>query len=275
MIRCRYERLNDEGEYRPRTECRVAAAVLGAGALGAGASYFGSKSAADAQVAAQQQAMALQREMFGKAENALSPFINMGQGGIENLLNWYNPNAGSGSPLEALMKLTMPGADMSDTLAQTPGYQFAENRGLKAVDNALAKRGLAGSGGAVSKGAADFVTGLAGNTWQNVVNALSGTLTSGGNALANIVGQGAGSAQALAGNALGAGQGMANTASNIGNAQAGGIMGQANALGNFGNTLGQYGMIQSLLGGGMGYGNMPGQWNPNVPGGVYSGTMTG
>jgi hypothetical protein len=47
--------------------------------------------------------------------------------------------------------------------------------GQKAVNNSLAARGLAGPGGALARGSADYATGLASNTWQSVVNSLLGT----------------------------------------------------------------------------------------------------
>jgi hypothetical protein len=52
-------------------------------------------------------------------------------------------------------------------LEATPGYQFTRNQGLKAVQNSAAARGL-GSSGMAQRGAAEYATGLADQTWQNV-----------------------------------------------------------------------------------------------------------
>ena len=52
-------------------------------------------------------------------------------------------------------------------LEATPGYQFTRNQGLKAVQNSAAARGL-GSSGMAQRGAAEYATGLADTTWQNV-----------------------------------------------------------------------------------------------------------
>lgn len=54
-----------------------------------------------------------------------------------------------------------------EQLEATPGYQFTKNQGLKAVQNSAAARGL-GSSGMAQRGAAEYVTGLADSTWQNV-----------------------------------------------------------------------------------------------------------
>lgn len=238
----------DRDDFIPKGRCFVAAAILGAGALGAGAGIYGATTAAGAQTAASQAALAQQKAMFGKAENYLSPFIQAGQGGIENLTNFINPNS-SGSPLNALLKLLMPGSNQSETLAQTPGYQFAEDRGLRSVNNALAARGLAGSGGAVAKGASEFTTGLAQNTWSSVVDKLLQTLGGGTNALSSLVNTGANSAGNLAGGAISSGNAQAGTQIGIGNAQAAGANAIGSSIGGFGNSLSTAALIQQLTGG--------------------------
>lgn len=227
----------------------VAAAIIGAGALSAGASIYGSSNATNASVAASQAALKQQKEMFGKAEGYLSPFIQAGQGGITNLQNFINPNSES-SPLNALLKLLMPGGNQSETLAKTPGYQFAEDRGLRSVNNALAARGLAGSGGAVAKGASEFTTGLAQQTWSSVVDKLLQTLGGGTNALSSLVNTGANSAGNLAGGAISSGNAQAGTQIGIGNAQVAGYNAIGSAVGGVGNSLTTAALIKQLTSGG-------------------------
>lgn len=53
-----------------------------------------------------------------------------------------------------------------EQLAQTPGYQFALEQGLRATANSATARGL-GVSGAALKGASKFATGLADNTYMN------------------------------------------------------------------------------------------------------------
>lgn len=224
----------------------IETAILGSGVLGAGASIFGSSKAAKAQQEAANNAIAAQREMFDRAKAEVQPFINYGKGGIAPLNNWLDYSNDS-SPLAQLLKLTTPGADMSSTLEQTPGYQFSLNQGLRAVDRGLAARGLAGPGGALAKGSADYAQGLAGTTWQNVVNALQNTFSSGANSLQNRVGTGASAAGSLAGNAVQTGQGIANNMIGAGNAEAGSYMNIANAVGGLGNSAVSASLLSRLL----------------------------
>lgn len=240
----------------------VAAAILGAGAVGAGASIWGANTAAGAQTKATNAAITNQRQMFDISQNALSPFINAGQGGISSLTNLLNPDNASG-PLAALLKLTMPGSNMTDTLKETPGYQFAEDRGLRATNNALAARGLGGSGGAVAKGAADYTTGLASQTWQSVVNALQGLFTSNVGGAQGLVSTGVGAGGALAGNALNTGANIGSSLIGQGNAQAGAATATGNAISGAANNIPSNLLLSQLLakspagggGGGGLYGN--------------------
>lgn len=153
---------------------------------------------------------------------------------------------------------------MSAALAQTPGYQFALNQGQRAVERGLAARGLAGPGGALAKGSADYAEGLAGTTWQNVVSALQNTFSSGAGALQNRVNTGAGAAQGLAGNAVQTGQGISNNLIGSGNAQAASYMNIANALGGFGNSITSAALLKNLF---------PGSRNDNQTGGLYANTI--
>lgn len=237
--------LIDRDDYVPPNRCFVAAAILGAGALSTGASIYGASTASGAQTAASQAALKQQQHMFEVAQNSLSPFINAGKEGIGNLTDWLNPN-NAGGPLSALLKLIMPGANMSETLAQTPGYQFTEDRGLRGVNNALAARGLAGSGGAVAKGAGEYVTGLANNTWQSVVEKLLSTFGAGLGGMQGLVNTGANSAGNLAGDAIASGKAQAGTQIGIGNAQGGAATAIGNAVGGLGNSLGTAAIVNNL-----------------------------
>ncbi len=220
-------------EFDPskRLYCCAAVAILGGSVIGAGASIFGANKAADAQTAAAQASIANQQQMYAQNRDVLTPFINAGAGQIgnqrqlmTNQQSLLDPN-NAGGPLSALNRLTMPGADMSEALAQTPGYQFALSQGLRASNNQLAARGLGGSGGAVSKGASTFAEGLAGNTWQSVVQALQNsynTQLSGGQ---NLIGSG----QNLLNSGVTAGSALAGVGTNTANAVSGSLGYQGNA----------------------------------------------
>lgn len=250
-----------------RLFCNIAAAILGAGALGAAGTAFGASKAADAQTNAANSAVAQQNRMYDSNKNLLMPFITAGQNQLPGLTKWNDYNDSS-SPLNALMKLVMPGADMSSTLEQTPGYQFNLNQGLRASSNALAARGLGGSGGAAAKGAASFASGLAGNTWQSVVNALTNTFSTGAGTMQNLVNTGAQSGNALAGVGTNTANANSNALIGSGNAQAAGYNALGSAIGQGGNALGSAYITNQLLGGGNG-------GNPAYGGnGVYGGSSS-
>lgn len=227
----------------------VAVAVLGAGAIGAGASIYGSTQAANAQTNAANAAIANQQQMYAKNQTQLQPFINAGSGQIANQQALLSGQSG---PLSALTALTTPGADQSAALAQTPGYQFNLSQGLNSVNNSLAARGLGGSGGAVAKGAANYAEGLAGNTWQSVVAALQNQYTAQTGAGQNLINSGEGAAGALAGVGTNTANQISGSITGAGNAQAAASNAIGSAVGNAGNSLSTAALLQQLTGGGAG-----------------------
>lgn len=249
----------DPVEFSPRSDCYIAAATLGAGALSAGASIFGSNKAAKAQQQAAQAAIAAQQQMFAQAKGEVQPFIDAGKSMIPGLQGWLDPT-NSGSPLASLMRLTTPGSDMTAALEQTPGFQFSNTYGQKAVQNALAARGLGGPGGALARGGADYAEGLAGNTWQNVVNSLLSTFQAGGTGMQNLVNTGSGAASSLMGGSNTAAGNIGQNMVGMGNAQAAGAMGMANGIGQFGNSISTAAILNKLMPSGSGsaglYGNI-------------------
>ncbi len=219
-----------------RLYCSIAAAVLGAGALSAGASIFGASKAADAQTSAAQASIANQQAMYQSNKGILSPFINAGAGGIQNLQNWTDPTSTT-NPLSSLLRLTTPGADQSAALQQTPGYQFSAQQGTRAALNALAARGLGGSPGAIAKGVGGYVSGLASNTWQNVVNALMGVQGQETGALQGLVNTGTTAGSALAGVGVNTGNQISGSLTGAGNAQAASYNAIGGAVGNAANSI--------------------------------------
>lgn len=240
--------------------CSIAAAVLGAGALSAGAGIWGANKAAGAQTDAAGKSIANQQEMYASNKNLLSPFVNAGASGIPGLQDWLSTSGGStgSNPLSQLIKLTTPGADMSATLAQTPGYQFSAGQGTRAALNSLAARGLGGSPGAIAKGVGGYVSGLAGNTWDSVVKNLLSTFQSGGNALQGLVNTGVNAGGALAGVGTNTANQISGALTGAGNAQAAGYNATGSAVSGLGNSLTTAALLQQLQGGGGGggiYGN--------------------
>lgn len=252
-------------EFDPeqRLYCTVAAAVLGAGALGAGASIWGANKAADTQKDAANASIANQQGMYNSNKNILSPFINAGAGGISQLQDWLSSSGGASgnNPLSALLKLVTPGADQSATLAQTPGYQFAAGQGTRAALNALAARGLGGAPGAIAKGVGGYVTGLASNTWDSVVKNLLSTFQSGGNMLQNLVNTGSGAGGALAGVGANTANQISGSITGAGNAGAAAANATGAAIGQGANSLTTAALLQQLQGGAS---NNGGVYTPNA-----------
>jgi hypothetical protein len=196
------------------------------GATNALGSYFASAN----QEAAANNASAVSLNEFGQMQTNLLPFIQAGQGANSALvaatgLNTANP---LNSPL-----LQAPTQSLSlSALQQTPGYQFALQQGLESTQNGFAAQGL-GSSGSALKGAANYATGLAENTYQqqyqnavtnqqNQYNRLISLSQLGQNSAANLGAQGVQTASNVGSNIVGAANAgsaaIMSGANNIGNA---------------------------------------------------------
>lgn len=142
-------------------------------------------------------------------------------------------------------------------LEETPGYQFALTQGLKGVQNSATARGL-GVSGAAQKGAANFATGLASQTYQNMFqNALSGYQTN-----ANKLLQGANLGE-------NAGAMTGNVGANLASTQAQSLISAGNSLGGGINSAGSIlsGAIGNMFSGAFGGGG----YNPQDATGQYIG----
>src|ERR1700722_11171955 len=205
----------------------VAAAVAGAGVLGAGASIgsalIGSKAAgqaSQAQVGEEQQALALQQQQLGQ----LDPWINVGSGANYTLGQLYGIGANGQS--------TNAPQDFS-SFFNSPDYKFAQQQGQAGLVNYQNAEGLGGSGAGLAA-ASTFNQGLATQQFGNYYNRLMG--------LSQLGSQ---SAQAGVSGANAA----AGTLGQIGQSQASGIIGSANALGSAASGVGSAlsGSANSLL----------------------------
>lgn len=132
---------------------------------------------------------------------------------------------GSGNPVE-------------DALQNIPGYQFARDQGIAAVNRSV---GSTGQTGAQIKGIARFVTGLADQTYGEQVARLQG-----------LVNTGASSAQSLTGAAVQTGANAGSTAAGVGTALAGGTVGATNAVTGALGQIPSYLLANKVLGGGGG-----------------------
>lgn len=184
----------------------VAAAVIGSGVIGAGASIWGATKGADAQTAAADKAAAIQQQQYATTRSDLAPYRDTGASATDQLN-------------KRLTELTTPITMDQATLENTPGYQFNLKQGMRGVTNSAAARGL-GTSGAALKGAAAFATGLADSTYQNQFNNANTNQTNAYNRLKGLIdtGENAGAQTGVLGEKAAYNTGTALTAA--GNAQA-------------------------------------------------------
>lgn len=204
-------------------------ATIGAGALGAAASLGGSA----IQAGATRDASKIQRDMFDLTRKDLAPYRKVGAKGI-NLLT------------KRIGDLTAPITLDQAFLEKTPGYQFARTQGLKAVQSGAAARGL-GSSGAALKGAADFATGLADQTFGQQFSRELAQREAAFNKLLGVTGVGAGAATQGGKFATTTGQSIGGNTIAGGTATAAGLNGAGNAIGNSLNTIGGINYANMLM----------------------------
>ena len=208
-------------------------AILGAGVLSAGASVYGSTQAADAQKSAAQQATQAQMAMFNATQGYLSPYRQAGQNALTQQLGMAQKGFNFNPTMQQLQ--------------QTPGYQFNLNQGLQSVQNSAAARGL-GTSGASMRGAADYASGLASNTYQQqFTNALQQYQTNYNN-LGAISGLGESAAAGTGNAATATGQSIGDNITGAGNATAAADMAMANGVSGAGNNSLMMYMLGNKLG---------------------------
>jgi len=248
------------------------AAISGVAGLG-GSLISGSaaKSAAGVQADAARQAAQLQAQQFETTRNDLQPYNLAGQGVLDPMTAYLRKSAATLGGAADLAQANLPGNMTQAQLLQTPGYQFAVDQGMKAVQNSQASKGLGMSGSGIRAGT-NFATGLANQTYkdqfgiqqqryldyvQNFQNqaAINSQVFGQYGTLANL-GENAAAKSGAIGQAGAAAAGT--NIANAGTALGAGIAGQGGALGaglsNLGNTassgLQNYAMapyLQSIL----------------------------
>lgn len=152
-----------------------------------------------------------------------------------------------------------------DRLAQTPGYQFAKQQGLQATQNSFAAQGL-GQSGAALKGAAQFTTGLADQTYQSQLDNFFKLMNTGASAAGSLgqLGQGAATqaGQFSTSGAAAQGAGAVGAANALGQGLVGNAASQQLGMfGGSGEAQGQFGAGTSAYGGAQGF-QQAGKWSP-------------
>lgn len=212
-----------------------AAGSLGAAAMGARAS----RRAASAVENTSRENRALAQETTGQALSeydtildqalgAQQPYSDAGRRGLSE----YVSALGLGTPEE--------NAGALSRFRDSPGYQFAMDEGVRAIDSSASARGGLYSG-ATGKALQERGMGLADSTFNSRLSHLAGLAGLGERTASNEAGMRLGVAGSRAGIRMGGLSAITGANDNIGNAQATGITGAANqwtgAMGNIGQML--------------------------------------
>jgi hypothetical protein len=270
-------------------------AILGAGALGAGASIWGANEAADTQADAareaaalqakgQADALAFQKDVFGNqlqnfadaktnfegTKGNLQPFVNTGIGANNLLASAYGLN-GTDPAL---------GKNALDAFRLSPDYQFALKGGTEALDNSAASKGGLINGNQI-RAQTEYGQGLATQNLQGYFARLAGMSTQGQNAAGTLgtLGNQLGSMGTTIGNGVvgpnastnivGANN-VAQSTMGAGTADASGTLGTVKGIQSGANALALYNQMgRSSYGTPGGFGSLGGSYNPNQIGGLY------
>jgi len=207
-------------------------ASIGGGISGAAAAKDAAKTQAQATEAAAavqkdvaREQLDLQRRMYEEGVARQQPFLEAGQGALNQLI----PLASEYTPFGM------------QQFEQDPGYQFRLEEGLKALDRQAAARGGLISGGAMKAARERYGQGLASQEYQNAFNRYQAERAARLQPLQSLAGVGQTTAQQLGAAGQAYGQGASNVlgqmGTNVGNlmtagaqARASGYVGGANAL---------------------------------------------
>jgi len=193
--------------------------------------------AASTQANAANTAAANTLAQFNKTQANLAPYMGYGTTAGNSLIGQLPQLSSQFNPTQA-------------NLEATPGYQFTLDQGLKGVQNAASAKGL-GVSGAAMKGAADYATGLANNTYQTQFNIDQANKNNAFNKLLAVTGVGQNAAAGVGNLGQTATQNANNFATTGAAATAAGDIGGANAFNsgvtNAINNYNQYGLINRLL----------------------------
>jgi len=211
----------------------VAAAVAASSVAGSVIQGNAAQNAAGQYANAAGQGIQYNQQMYNQVLGQNQPYMNAGQTG----LNLYNNLANSGY-------LTAQ-PTMNDLTSLMPNYQFGLTQGLGQFNAGVNAGGGAVSGNAI-QGGQQFAQDYAGNALQN---AFSNYQTNRQNVVSNVnalTGVGQQANQTVANAAAGTSANVGNLMSSIGNAQAAGTMGQANAYANGLSGISNYAMLYGL-----------------------------
>lgn len=223
------------------TALAITGLLSGIGSIvGSGVQAHAASTAADQQAQSAREGLQFQEQVYGDQKQNEAPFVQAGQTSIQELMKQlqngtFGPNS-----------IAAPASFKAPTLAdaqQTPGYQFQLKQGLQAIDQGAAARGGLNSG-ATQQSEQQYGSNLADTTYGNIFNQALSTYNAGlSDYQAKLAGQSqafnqlaapAGIGQTAAGQINQVGSSTAGNVGNlltqIGNSQAAGTVGTANAI---------------------------------------------
>lgn len=213
----------------------VAAAIVGGAVIGGVVAGNASKSAAQTQADAANNATNTQLSMFNTQQANAQPWMTSGSSALSTL-NADMP--------DLTRKMTM--ADFQ----QDPGYQFDLQQGQNAMQRSAAAKGMLNSMG-TQQNLNNYSMGMASNEYGNAYNRFVGSQTQRYNMLSGLSQQGLQATGLTNAAAANAGNNISNNQIAAGNASAAGQIGTANAItgtiGNATNGLMNYNMMNTLM----------------------------
>jgi len=212
----------------------IAGTIVGGAMLGS--AYMSSQAAgkaADQYANAANQGLAYNQAMFGVVNDQNTPYRTLGEKGAKTY----------GELMDSGYLTKQP--SMDDLTRLMPNYQFGLSQGLGQFNAGVNAAGGLVSGNAI-QGGQQFAQGYAGNALTDAFNQFQVNRSNVASNVGAATGFGLNANQITAGAASGAGSNATNLLSSIGNAQAAGTMGQANAYSGALNNLSNYAMLYGM-----------------------------
>lgn len=205
-------------------------AIISVGAVaGAAISADASRKAAHTQVDAQNKALAVEQDTVNKQLALEKPFVDAGVKALPTLEAGVAPGGQFNKPYTLADYQAGPQAGL---------FKFEKDQATESIENQLNKMGLGGSTNAVGD-VGKLTTDLANRSYNTGFNQNMAQNQFTLDSLAKVLGIGTNAAAGTV-NVLGAdATAKATGLTNIGNAQAGGIIGQGNAIGGAVSSIGQ------------------------------------
>lgn len=252
----------------------IGSALIGSSASkkAAGIQANAMSNAAAADLALRREALQLQRDMYERGQEGLTPFREVGTSAMYSLADLYGLPTPANDNRAASEGGAGPARAGLEAFRASPEYQIPFNEGVRAIEySRAAKGGLQNPN--TSRELMQWGQGFAGSRLDGYIGRLLQIAGIGGNAAATGATVGTAQGTAMA-NTLSAGaQNQFNAIAGAGQANASGVVGQANAwnsaIGGVTNNLATYSLLnptQSTYGGwnmGSGPGWMPPPANQN------------